>query len=217
MRPLLTASALLICIGPSPAGADDRPLCEKTWPNAAKPSAATTKRCIAHWSRYAYGTSNPDEEARSLDPTFGDAIEIRFTAAQFATMAAHTKHQCPKAECCSLCYRIGHWLETTGTNRFELTDYLALSSFEPLLKKVLAGEALTTKDLKTEHGPPWSPLTLWRLKNAVFARHGRTFGNPDLGRFFYGGKLGLRIDASYADARMTDVDRANVALLSGAL
>ncbi|MEM9454914.1 MAG: YARHG domain-containing protein [Myxococcota bacterium] len=78
-----------------------------------------------------------------------------------------------------------------------------------------------------------SPLTLVRLRNAPYARHGRAFNSRDLQSFFYddppplmkshfslamqdrqrSGVFPQTVDPSYADAKLTKVDHANVGVI----
>ena len=103
-----------------------------------------------------------------------------------------------------------------------LMDPWRLEEIHSLLGKVLKGEPVSDADLEpaSADGPGWSAVTLWRLRNAVFARHGRAFSNPDLQRFFYGeyppglskGLLPLKVDPGYSDAKLTAVDKGNIKL-----
>lgn len=78
------------------------------------------------------------------------------------------------------------------------------ASAEALL---VAGEALAEKDL-AELGM----AELRVLRNAVFARHGRTFESPGLQRYF-SSRHWYKINADYSDDLLTDADRANLAVL----
>jgi hypothetical protein len=97
-------------------------------------------------------------------------------------------------------------------------------SIEPLLGRVLAGERLAESELGLDDPTPWSALTLWHLRNAVYARHGHEFKSPDLDTFFYGKRpakqkvdrtrlLPLKKPAA-PDASLTAADNANLALIT---
>jgi hypothetical protein len=53
------------------------------------------------------------------------------------------------------------------------------------------------------------------LRNAVYARHGRTFDSKELKEFF-SGRSWYRADPAYTDARLTSVDKRNLELLQKA-
>jgi hypothetical protein len=94
-----------------------------------------------------------------------------------------------------------------------MIDPATHQSIEPLLAKVLAGERLVPEALA-----PLSALSLSRLKNAPYARHGRRFKTPDLEAFFYGPRAGesaskvlpLKADPAFRDSVLDASDRKNV-------
>ena len=51
------------------------------------------------------------------------------------------------------------------------------------------------------------------LRNAVFARHGRTFKTPEVKAMFQGLGHWYSPDEAYTDERLTEIDKANVALI----
>lgn len=161
--------------------------CESAWPAAAKPTADQSKGCLAHFLRITYGPKY-DKEALSLDPGYGHGIEVKLTTDQLKKMVAHAKTACAGGDhpTESDCVRGLEFLEGMVDRRMSLFEDVNMGSFEPVLKKVLAGEKLERSDLVMEDGPSWSPLTLWRLRNAAYARHGYQFEKDDLNAFFYG-------------------------------
>lgn len=50
------------------------------------------------------------------------------------------------------------------------------------------------------------------LRNAVYARHGRTFASADLQALF-GGQIWYKPNPNYSDDLLTETDRANIALI----
>jgi formylglycine-generating enzyme required for sulfatase activity len=55
---------------------------------------------------------------------------------------------------------------------------------------------------------------LWRLRNAVYARHGRKFQSSDLAALFYGKGGCCKEQPGFSPDKLTKVDRANVKLLT---
>jgi hypothetical protein len=53
---------------------------------------------------------------------------------------------------------------------------------------------------------------LSRLRNFIYARHGRAFTNPELRQFFEG-QAWYRVDAGYADSALSAVERENVRII----
>jgi hypothetical protein len=137
--------------------------------------------------------------------------------------------------------------------RFEFSggtrDPVFLPDVRGLLLTVLEGKAL---DAASPYGPPvWSASSpeadayaaappgfdaraigavgVWQLENAVYARHGKPFEDPDLSRLFYesprpeGWTADRHItvdlptfapDPAYDDSRLTDIDLANLAIIA---
>lgn len=195
-------------------------VCGVAWAEHAKPEPAITMRCMGEWLSIAYGGSVDF----TLDPMAGLSEERALTAAQLNRMADHVRRLCPPAtEEPQGCDRAIEYFGRAARARFALFDPVEMASFEPLLGKVLQGESVSTADLGSSDGHPrYTPVTLWRLRNAVFARHGRPFKHPDLQAFFYGDGivpsplLPVAIDEAYSDARLTDVDRANLSVIKAA-
>ncbi|CAN0454832.1 unnamed protein product, partial [Ectocarpus fasciculatus] len=89
--------------------------------------------------------------------------------------------------------------------------------FDLLLEKILAGEPLAEADLRRQ----WSEMTLLKLANAVYARHGKDFDNPDLDAFFYGPReqlvAGLPLTKTApATISLTEVDQRNLTRIEAA-
>jgi hypothetical protein len=97
-----------------------------------------------------------------------------------------------------------------------LLDQSTKVSIEPLLATVLRGERLTADGLQ-----PLSAESLSRLRNAVYARHGRPFKSAALHSFFYGERSGAPttkllpriLNPAFVDTMLSDDDRANVAMV----
>ena len=76
--------------------------------------------------------------------------------------------------------------------------------------KILANTPLTASDLAG-----LSPPVLRRLRNAVYARHGRTFNTPEIQSYF-NSRPWYRPRSDYGDQDLTPTDRANVNLIQAA-
>ncbi len=190
--------------------------CHQTWPQAAKPSAAQTDGCIRLFLADAYGKAL-DEEALSLDPSYGAAYEVKLSIDALTKMAAHAAKDCDA----TLCGRGQEYFEGMAARKLSLFENVNLGSIEPLLATVLAGQKLAPEALKV--GPEalrWSPLTLWRLRNAAYARHGYLFKNPDLNAFFYGARKDSKLlplpEGKTKKVTLTPIDGANVRLVKTA-
>lgn len=220
MAAALATTVAISVVGVTPEGPLD---CEKEWPRAESPARARSLACVRHVLSLAYGTSWTADDL-DLDPPSGTAAALALSADTLTRMARHVRTLCPDG-----CHdvsahpeptRAAEWLERELEARFSVTDHSMMRSIEPLLATILAGEALDPKALTDPNGGSWSVLSVWKLRNAVFARHGRRFDNPDLHRFFYGpdgaraaGLPARPSNEPWSDARLTPIDKKNVALL----
>src|SRR3712207_3385472 len=73
--------------------------------------------------------------------------------------------------------------------------------------KVVRGAALEAGELTNLSGEE-----LRRLRNAVYARHGRTFDSPDLQRYF-DSRSWYKARYDYSESELTETDRANIKLI----
>ncbi len=73
--------------------------------------------------------------------------------------------------------------------------------------KVVRGAALDAGDLTTLSGEE-----LRRLRNSVYARHGRSFDSPDLQRYF-DSRPWYKARYDYNESDLTETDRANIKLI----
>lgn len=205
-------AALLLLLSAPPA---DR--CEKAWAQAVAPPAAEARGCLRYVLTLAYGRAvTPDD--LDLDPPRGTAEALRFGAARLRELAQQVRALCADG-CTDVSKdpepaRAAEWLEAEAEARFTLFDADLMGSIEAPLAAVLAGRAITVESA-------WTPLTLWKLRNAVFARHGKRFESPDLTRFFYGpdavkvqGRPPLAVSAEpWSDAKLDAVDKRTIAAL----
>jgi hypothetical protein len=76
--------------------------------------------------------------------------------------------------------------------------------------KILANTPLAASDLAG-----LSPPALRRLRNTIYARHGRTFITPEIQSYF-NGRPWYRPRSDYSDDDLTSTDRANISLIQAA-
>ncbi len=201
--------------------------CEQEWVLAEAPTEATTRACLETYLIFAYG-SVPDEEALSLDPIYGDPIELRYSAAQLRDMAARTRKVCaaPEKGFVSECERAVEYFEGMAARKGSLFEDVNVEGIEAPLLKVLNGETLVEFDVWLQHEQlAFSALNLGKLAAAVYARHGYRFEDEDLRAFFYEArpegwdKLDLPLlepDDGFTPGDLEEVDRANLAMIERA-
>jgi hypothetical protein len=185
---------------------------------AACDPAAWTDDCVDWWLDRGYRPGWTAEDLQ-LDPAYVAKEEPTFTMQQLLDMAerAHAS-KAPGAS------RAEEMLRGMANRRYTTMEVCcAIEDARPIYAKILAGVALAPADVFLDgKARRWSPATLWKLRHAVFARHGRPFTNFDLQNFFYGrdaeGRLGVALApvAAYDEACLTDADRATLALLTEA-
>lgn len=194
--------------------------CETTWP-ATAPGKASTKdtwACVDYYLTLAYGRK-PDAEMLSLDPGYGMPQEVKLPNSKLDNMVGHVAAACDRkaAPVESECNRGAELFEGIKRRRLGLLDDTVMESFEPVLAAVLKGEKLTRAQLRADEEQKWSPLTLWKLRNAAYARHGFKFKTPDLNTFFYGPREDSKLlpiaKGDKAKVELTPDDVANVQLI----
>jgi hypothetical protein len=184
------------------------------------PGPAPLAACVSGLLEQGYGRA-PDAELLSLDPSPFTKEELRFSRSTLQAALPLLRASCPAEDPPGRCARAQEVLQAWIDRRMGTFEACcALEDARPLLDKVLRGEALPADALQLAGGARrWSPLTLWKLRNAVFARHGRTFQNEDLQAFFYGPASlwpELKVKANFSDNDLTVTDRANLALVQAA-
>lgn len=203
--------------------ADAVEACETVWPRTAKADRHLTWRCLTHYLTYAYG-QKPDAEALTLDPGYGHPSEVKLSLEDLDRMIASTKAACDvdAAPVESECARGHELLQGMRSRRLGLFENVAVGSIEAQLRKVLAGQELTEADLFVDdEGMDLSPLSLWKLRNAAYARHGYQFKTADLNTFFYGPRepvgepklLPLETKGTTKKVELSKADTANVRLI----
>jgi hypothetical protein len=186
-----------------------------SWTQATEVSVAQTKTCMTHFLTHAYNGA-PTKEAMSLDPIYGQAWEVKIKTAQLKQARDHITAACKgEHEVETVCFRSAEFFDGLIGRRMSLSEGV-LGNFSTALGKVLRGEKLVLADLKPGE-LQWSRLTLWRLRNAAYARHGYLFKNPDLNAFFYDARKDqgvLPVPRGMTKAvKLTAIDGANVRLI----
>lgn len=214
---MISLALLIALAAPKPA----TNTCETVWPKAEQASMRRTLDCAKQLLGYGYN-GKVDAEAMSLDPVYGHPIELKFSELDLHQMQFLLGQACKKAPADkqTLCERAEEYFGGMLNRKLSTSEGVNLGSFEPALAKVLSGKPLTDKDLfgGEPDRPSWSALTLWKLRNAAYARHGYPFKSPELNAFFYRerpGKLGLLPlpQLNHAAVKLTAVDGANVRLV----
>jgi hypothetical protein len=194
--------------------------CERVWPQAQTPAPRRSRACASYFLAQGYGSGWTWEDLE-VEPLAGGEQSWRFSAGQYERMASNVLASCD-GPCDRLATRAVELFERQATAQLGVVDPWTLESFEPLLVQVLAGRPLDDADLFVGDDLPWSPMTLWKLRSAVFARHGAVFEHPDLERFFYGdrGSDAMPIDllplpqpSTRGEVNLEPVDRENLARL----
>lgn len=209
--------------------------CETVWPKADEPSSKLTRKCARYWLRFAYG-KHLDADALVFDPLPGIPASMKMTVAQLVRMKQHVQRVCGKVTpdhdfgVCSFkktpfLKRAEELFWREIQERVGTMDSFAMESIEPELDKIFAGQLLEKDDLFVPdqgRGKPeclWGWVTLWKLRNAVFARHGRPFVNEDLQSFFYRQSKGKRADLEpvqgFKNEMLSPTDRKNIAAIQG--
>jgi serine/threonine protein kinase len=98
----------------------------------------------------------------------------------------------------------------TGDGYAESAKPLNISRIESAEAILVGGEDISESDLS---GLALGELRI--LRNAIFARHGRTFESPGLQRY-YNSRSWYKPDADYSDDRLSETDRVNLQRISEA-
>lgn len=86
----------------------------------------------------------------------------------------------------------------------------SLGSYESVESKIINGQSIDARDLSGR-----SMVELQRLRNAVFARHGRVFETAELQRYFDSCAWYVR-RSDYTDQSLTPIDKENVKVIIAA-
>ncbi len=194
--------------------------CEGQWVQQEKPAAAKSLACSKHFLKYAYGRK-VDAEAMSLDPGYGHRIELKLGVDDLRRMTHNLETACKGKDSPveSVCVRGIEYFGGMLDRKMSMSEGVNLGSFKPVLAKLLAGKAINGKDLYgNDPDLSWSALTLRKLRNAAYARHGYAFKSPDLNLFFYQerpGKLNLLPlpQMNHKTVKLTATDGANIKLI----
>jgi len=177
--------------------------CEQQWPRQARAPLDQTWRCARFF-----------DAAYVKVGTLAADVVWKLTTDQLQALAAHVE-ACGTR--CDRSVQVAAWFRAAANTHFDLIDPVTHESIEPLLGRLLAGKAIGTQELVRVSG-----VTLWRLRNAPFARHGRPFKNDDLQQFFYGERkvalpsklLPLAPNPGFTDSMLDAADKENLATIA---
>lgn len=214
--------------------------CLRQWSHQTTSSEAQTRACLDTWFRtYGPGIIEPALLDRAEISVFCTMELGAHSLAELDQVQKHAEthcndpgHQLPS---CVLADNLVEDCRRVQDGRYDFVADAAISfraSMEAPLRKLTAGGPLVLADLEVDCGvcpldqgqQYLSKHQLVLLRNAIFARHGRSFTTPSIQEFFYGRdrkhrfagmNLPDRPDPGYEDARLTRTDRDNIRLLLG--
>jgi hypothetical protein len=191
------------------ATADEQSLCEEQWPKTKHPRADVTNECIGYWSSVHHTKDFVEEGVIGV---LNDEVLTQIPSEDFDAMADHASAVCPDAhgqhEFEDACLAREFFTSASEAR----TDHRDPNE-EPLddvIAKVFRGEELTVDDIAF-----MAPVSLWKLRNAPYARHGQIFKTADLNTFF-GGVSGYAPSKSFNEKMLDRHDEKNVALVADA-
>jgi hypothetical protein len=199
--------------------------CQTLWPFLQTAPRDLSLRCVDHWLVLSYGPRWTDDDL-DLDPVGCRDPDPRIGIGDVRRMMRHLQSACTASDPaiattrCKRAVEALSWLLDEKTGFGDHYAELQITA-APVFDALLAGRPLTREMLATAAGG-YSPGMLRRLRNAVFARHGKPFANADLQDFFNGPAAAERWDGfahpprlspDYSDRRLTTIDQANLALI----
>jgi hypothetical protein len=231
MRWNLAPLLLLLPVGSALASGnakapDTATLCTTRWPDQPSPSAHDTTTCRDWWLGVAYGSEGGEvgEDTLEMDPPPTQPQAAQVPTARLQRAVKHIREACGQ-RCTVRDDRTLEYLENEIRFRTNLVDPCQWTDISGYMKVVLEGRSLA--DVQPSNSMPrldiFCPPTYRKLRNGVFARHGRIFKDPDLTGLFYGatrperwteaGLPRLKQNPRYTDTLLTEVDKANLAKL----
>jgi formylglycine-generating enzyme required for sulfatase activity len=198
--------------------------CPETWAYAPDaPAVEDTEACVRTYVESVYGR-DLDPGSIEMDVPAGAGDLMKLSREQLAhardTLGAVcsgcTTDTCDHRDLYCLRFAAASRLfERELAARASTVDSSTGSDIAPLIASIAKGEALDNRRLQVEAGrSKLSPLSLWRLRNAVFARHGRKFQNPELSDLFYGKGGCCKEQPDFSPGKLSKVDHANVKLIT---
>ncbi len=203
-------------------------------------------RCIGIFEWYSDGGSDSPWIYAVLA---GSWLELRYDRKELEHMSERIAPRCEELEArdssCSVeprdpddetaprrswesCERALEYLSALHDRKTSLAENESFDPITGVLRPLFAGERVSARDLYLDHAElHYSPLTLWKLEHAVFARHGCSFEDADLMTFFYAEERPrlwdehelpqLQPDSSCdVEESLTENDRANLRLIERA-
>jgi len=204
------------------------PPCHTEWPFAQDPPLELSRRCVAHWLVLSYGAGWTADDldldaAGCMDPNPGIRVaDARRMIRHLDKVCAAATTEAGRLQCSRAREALG-WFVRQKAGFDDSRSEVAVDA-APVFAVVLAGSPLAPAMLRTPEGS-YSPAMLSKLRNAVYARHGKSFTSADLQGFFYGPDAADRwtgvarapkVDPAYGDHLLTAVDKANLAAIQAA-
>jgi hypothetical protein len=195
-----------------------QPTCERAWPKATSPSRRRTEQCVQYWL-FTYEYSLKDARANLDDSLSMDASGVGGKGVRSRDMERMLRHVEKRYrnhdEDDWIAIRGLEFFRKSATNNIDIEDINACrGDLSCILVDIFAGRSIAKHDFEG-----LSLVSLWKLRNAVYARHGRKFKHPDLNRLFYqgkkraGGLLPRKINPRFKDSLLTATDRASVRVI----
>jgi len=198
--------------------------CPEVWDYGLDaPAVVDTEACVRSQVESVYGRDlDPGTIGLDVPAGAGGLLKLSRTQVEHALDAVRAVCSECSTDACDFrdiyCLRFAaarRLFERELAARATPIDSNAGVDISPLIATIAKGEGLDNRQLKVDAGKSrLSPLSLWRLRNAVFARHGRKFENSDLATFFYGKGGCCKEQSDYSPDKLSQIDRANVKLIA---
>ena len=184
---------------------EDLAFCTKEWPKlSAKKAERDFERCADFYAGASLGApwvwQSGRDELLDLQSRFIDC-----------------KSDCCETKCQNAMPAFFK-IQKAGQSHFSMIDPVTEKSIEPTLEKLLTGKRITASDLAGV-----ASVTLWKFRNAPYARHGRPFKTYDLAVLFYSARaekndmrgeqtlLPVKQNPAFKESMLDKIDKQNVA------
>ena len=215
----------------------NRKFCEKVWPAKKTTTEAEDRRCSAYWSFHFSNGAMWCE----FDPRAGEALFMRQSAETLLKLARRAEALCKDTECLAIDEE-GQEVpapESCAAETFKLaaSEHYALDAdivldYDWVFDIILEGKRLPKRRVGQEDAWKLGATHLRKLRNAVYARHGRPFKDKDLHAFFYEAepkimrnfpfdlkvrkeykRLPLKVNPDFKESMLTPADKHNIRLI----
>lgn len=172
--------------------AQGRRLCERDWPAMDEPPIETTRRC-ARWFIATHAYPGRDlEHALADPPRRGARPFVAMSAETLLALAGRVEAACEDG-CTDAELAAADFFRENARYHYVMNESNPIApDLEPLFRVLLAGRPLSDAEAAYDSEEPFlrvvgwlTPMTLARLRHAVYARHGCPLDAPDAEAFFY--------------------------------